>query len=330
MKKKFLKKINSTITIQRNFPLSYIIPIYHCVSDEKLLHLKNIINYKNCKNFEKDLDYLLTKFEFCDWENFKIKYNKKNKKPIALLTFDDGLIEFKDNVLPILLRKGIFAINFINPAFVDNSDMMFRSKTSLLIEKINDPNYILQKSVCILLNLKKHTKSEAVSKISTINYNNKDLLNSLAELMDFDFKNYQNNHKIYMNENDLNFVKNQGFEIAAHSWDHPYFSELSLEEQLENTKKSLNFMKEKGFLNEAFAFPFTDFGVKKVFFDNLFKENQDLAFTFGTAGMKIDSFSKNLHRIAMENGFSAKEEINFENNYFQIKKIFNKNKIFRK
>jgi len=305
-----------------------MIPVYHCVSNERLAHVKNIINYKNCKDFENDLDYMLNKFEFTDWDSFKKNFDKKNTKPYALLTFDDGLIEFKEVILPILLRKGIYAINFVNPAFIGNSDMMFRLKASLLIEKINEKNYTIPRSVSALLGWNGST-SEAVAKIKSVNYNNRQQLNHIGELLEVDFKEYIKNNKIYLDEKDLEFVKKQGFGIASHSWDHPYFFDLSPEEQLQNTQQSLDYIRENGFIDEIFAFPFTDFGVKTNFFENLFDENKDLAFTFGTAGIKLDSFPKNLHRIPMENGFPAKEELKFENNYFQIKKIFNKNIILR-
>ena len=94
MYKHFLKKINTFLPFQCKLPLNYIIPVYHSVSNEKLPHLNNIINYKNIKNFEIDLDFLLQKYEFLDWRSFKEKYNKKNEKPFALLTFDDGYLDF--------------------------------------------------------------------------------------------------------------------------------------------------------------------------------------------------------------------------------------------
>lgn len=121
---------------QAKFPKNYLVQVYHCVSNDYLLHLKNVINYKNEKDFEKDLDYLSKKFQFLDWDFFKKNYKKTFAKPIALLTFDDGLMEFKEIVLPILIRKGIYAINFINPAFVDSNKIMFRFKASIIVDEI--------------------------------------------------------------------------------------------------------------------------------------------------------------------------------------------------
>jgi len=329
MLKLFLKKINSSLGTYAKFPLPYIIPVYHCVSNEHLPHIKHIINYKNTKDFEADLDDMLKKFEFVPWDFFKDHYNKPAQKPYALLTFDDGFYEFKEVVIPILLRKGIYAINFINPAFTDNSDMMFRLKASLIIEKMKDKNYCIPEPVLSQLRLKENNKNKAISSIHAIRYENRGQLEQLGQMMDLDFKEYRTGRKIYMDTDDLKSVQQQGFGIASHSWDHPYFAHLPLEEQLHNIRRSLSYIKENGLLEECFAFPFTDFGLTEELFIKLFDENETLRLTFGTAGVKLDGFEKNLQRIPMENGLSAEREIHFETNYFQLKKIFNKNTIAR-
>ena len=87
-------------------------------------------------------------------------------------------------------------------------------------------------------------------------------------------------------------------------------------------------MQENNFIENCFAFPFTDYGVSAEFFEGLQQENADFKLSFGTAGLKIDSISQNLQRIPMENNTSAKSEINFETNYFFLKKFFNKNILF--
>lgn len=329
MIKKGFKKLNSIFPFSLTFPLPYAIPLYHSVSDEDLPHLKNVISYKNTKEFERDLDFMLRKFNFVDWDHFKNSFDKKNKRPCALLTFDDGLMEFKDVVLPILKRKGIYAVNFINPAFVDNSEMMFRFKTSLLIEKIKTKSYKVPVSVLKLLNADGNSEDEIIKKLLSITWLEQEKLDILAVYLDINFRNYLQKNKIYMNLEDLKHVKNEGFGIAAHSWDHPYYYDLSTDEQLSNTQRSLDYMREHNFVGDTFAFPFTDHNVSMEFFQKLFDGNKNLKFTFGISGLKLDDFPLNLHRIPMENGHTAENEINFESNYFQLKKIFNRNTLKR-
>ncbi|MCU7618577.1 polysaccharide deacetylase family protein [Chryseobacterium sp. PBS4-4] len=303
--------------IEKSFPLNYCLPVYHCVSDENLPHLSHIIKYKNVRQFENDLDYFSRYFQFVNWDEFKdfFKGNFKVKKKIALLTFDDGFREFYDVVAPILERKGIYAINFINPAFINNKDLMFRSKESLIIDKIRNSG-----------TTNNNIKIEEVSKI---NYRNKSQLDQIAEELEIDFSLYLKKQKPYLDFDQLKNLTARGFGISAHSWDHPLYWELALEEQLENTIKSLNYIKENNFLADSFAFPFTDFGVKNDFFESLFK-NEPLSYSFGCAGIKVDSFSKNLQRIPMETGGSASQTLRSEIGYFKLKKLLNKNTIIRK
>ncbi|MGC4129395.1 MAG: polysaccharide deacetylase family protein [Bergeyella sp.] len=324
--KRILKKLNSFAGISAGFPLSYMIPVYHCVSDEYLPHIKNIIRYKNSRDFEKDLDYISKNFEFIDWNFFKENYQKKSGKPYALLTFDDGLAEFRDVVMPVLKRKGIYAVNFINPEFIGNKDLMYRCKASLLAEKVKG----ISPALLNFLGIKNNSVEEAEKVILSIGFHQRAKFSEIAELLDVDFADYLSKHKVYLDFDDLVFAQNEGFGIAAHSWNHARYQELSLSEQLETTQKSLDYIRENHFLDEVFAFPFTDFGIQNAFFETLFSKNQNLIFTFGTAGIKTDSFPKNLQRISMENGFSAKEEIAFEKNYFWLKKFLNKNVIHRK
>jgi peptidoglycan/xylan/chitin deacetylase (PgdA/CDA1 family) len=328
--KSTLRHVSKWSGLKSNFPLNYMVPVYHCVSDKNLAHIKNVINYKTEKEFEQDLDYLAKKFQFVDWDFFKENYTKTSTKPIALLTFDDGLVEFKEIVLPILMRKGIYAVNFINPAFVDSNEIMFRFKTSLLIENFKAENFEIHSSILNYFNVSTFSKKEIILKIQKINFKNKHQLDDLAKILNVDFEDYAKKNKIYMTKEDLYFVKNAGFGIAAHSWGHPLFKDLSLKMQLESARKSLDYMAENDYLSDCFAFPFTDFGLKTEFFELLFQQNKTLNFSFGTAGLKIDSFAKNMQRIPFENGFSAEKELNFEQNYFLLKKILNKNTLHRK
>ncbi len=312
--------------VEKSFPLSYFLPVYHCVSDENLPHLQNIIQYKNVKQFEQDLDYFLKYFQFVNWREFKdfIKGSFKPKKKIALLTFDDGLREFYDVVLPILERKGIYAVNFINPEFVDNKNLMFRCKASLLVDKIKKKNDINPKVFSIL-----KTEENSISEILKISYLQQNLLDQLAEILEIDFNSFLNQQKPYMTLHQLKSVTEKGFGISSHSWDHPLYNELSINQQLESCNQTFTYLKQNDFLYESFAFPFTDFGVEKAFFDQLFT-NPELFCSFGTAGIKFDSVPQNFQRIPFETSETAEITLKKEMAYFKLKKIFNKNKIARR
>ncbi|MDR4952066.1 polysaccharide deacetylase family protein [Chryseobacterium sp. ES2] len=315
--------------IGKSFPLDYCLPLYHSVSDKELLHLKHVIRYKTTHQFENDLDYIAKHFQFVNWQEFKefTSGNFKPQKKIAMLTFDDGFREFYDVVAPILERKGIYACNFINPAFIDNADMMFRCKASLLADAAEKIKTI-DPEIYFILSLKNVDRRVLQKKILSINYQEKDILDQLAEKFEIDFKAYSKEFKPYLATEELKELTRKGFGISSHSWDHPKYGDLSLKEQMETTDKTFDYLKENDFLYESFAFPFTDFEVRKYFFDELYK-NKEIYCSFGCAGIKLDSIQRNFQRIPMEVGESGVETLKKEIAYFRLKKLIHKNTIIR-
>lgn len=319
-----------TGNIGLSFPMEYCLPVYHCVSDENLPHIRHIIQYKNTKQFEEDLDGLSKHFQWVSWSEFKdfVNGNFKPRKKIALLTFDDGFREFYDTVIPILERKGIYACNFINPAFIDNQELMFRCKASLIIDEIGKAQKI-NPEVYRILSLDSPTREQLKQYILNINYHQKDLLDNLTQKFEIDCTTYLKEYRPYLTTDQLKTLTQKGYGISSHSWDHPKYHELSLPEQMKTTERTFHYLKENNLMYDSFAFPFTDFGVKKDFFDELFK-NEDLFCCFGSAGVKFDSVERLFHRIPMEMGESGEQTLKKEIAYFRLKKIINKNKIVRR
>jgi len=328
MKEKFIRFLASfeKEDIEKSFPLDYFLPVYHCVYDDRLAHINQVIQYKNVKQFEDDIDYLSKHFQFINWSEFKdfVNGNFKPKKKIALLTFDDGFREFYDIVVPILERKGIYAMNFINPAFIDNQDMMYRCKASLIINELENNKNIDPKIHTFLTG-----NEDLKQQVLKIKYSQTDILHELANILEINFASYLKEHQPYLTTNQLNNLTQKGYGISSHSWDHPLYNQLSLSQQLETTNKTFEYLKENNFLYESFAFPFTDFGVQKDFFQGL-QNNKELFCTFGSAGVKLDSVNNHFHRIPMEMGESAEKLLKKEMAYFRLKSLINKNKIVRK
>ncbi|MFZ4930944.1 polysaccharide deacetylase family protein [Chryseobacterium sp. Mn2064] len=332
MKDKIINALAALETdhLGKSFPLDYCLPLYHTVSDQDLPHIRNVIRYKTTKQFEQDLDYISRHFQFVDWREFKdfTSGNFNPKKKIALLTFDDGFSQFYDIIAPILERKGIYACNFINPAFVDNKEMMFRCKASLIADAVEKKKTI-DPDIYLALSLKDADKAILQKKILTVNYQERNILEWLAEKLEVDFKAYSAEYKPYLSFEELKTLTGKGFGISSHSWDHPKYKDLSLKEQMETTDQTFTYLKDNGFLYESFAFPFTDFEVKKDFFDELFK-NKEMYCSFGCAGVKLDSEKRNFQRIPMEMGESSEAILKKEIAYFKLKKLINKNTILRK
>ncbi len=306
-----------------------IFPFYHTVSDEYLPHIKNLYEYRNTKKFIADLDFLLKFYkpltinEFCD--DF---LHKRQRKNTFVLSFDDGLREIYDVIAPILTKKGVPAVFFINSAFVDNRDLFYKYKISLIVDEVRkNPLKIVSISKFFEKNflLKINNLNDVVSSLSL----NIDVIDKVAKLVEVDFKNFLKVVKPYLTTMQIKELKKQGFAIGAHSVNHYEYRFLQFDEQIRQTAESVKFVKDN--FNEKlklFAFPFTDFGVEKRFFDEV-NNKQILDLSFGTAGIKDDCIENNIQRIPVENHKSIKKSLKYEYFYYFLRKLVGKQKITR-
>jgi peptidoglycan/xylan/chitin deacetylase (PgdA/CDA1 family) len=218
-----------------------------------------------------------------------------------LLSFDDGLTEAARIIEPILSGMGIPAVFFVNSAFIDNQDMFYRFKVSLLIDRLKtmkSPEGIFEiisgrHPVAI------SSKHQLHRFLMNLSYQDMGKINSIAELFDLDFTAYLKIRKPFMSTSQLEGLIEKGFEVGAHSIDHPRYASIPADEQVRQTRESLDWLRRNFKINTAcFAFPFTDSGVSESFFKEIFSDhpgNPDL--TFGTAGMKDDTWPRHLQRI---------------------------------
>jgi peptidoglycan/xylan/chitin deacetylase (PgdA/CDA1 family) len=314
------------MTGQRN-----IFPVYHTVSDKDIIHIKHLYKVRTVREFEKDLDFFLSHFQALNAKDLiNGKVWERQGKPGFLLTFDDGLSQFYDEIAPLLLRKGIPAICFLNTDFIDNAGLFFRYKASIITEflRLNSLNEGIERKIRIIA--ERHGVKFRNTHLFpfTIGYNNRHILDEIALLLNISFEDYLQKNKPYMSLKQVQSLIAKGFVFGSHSMDHPLFSDLSLQQQIWQTKISMDRIDEL-FRQQVrlFAFPFTDSGVTSAYFDKVFDPfNPIIDLTFGCAGLKIETYKKNIQRIPLEEGtFDASAIIYGEYMYYLAKRMFNKN-----
>ncbi len=311
-----------------------ILPVYHTVSDKALPHLKYLYQIKSTKAFEDDIDFLLKQYQPLDLQQFQafVRNKTQPKKASFLLTFDDGLREFHDIIAPILQKKGVPAICFLNSDFVDNKDLFYRFKASILIHTLKSkPKLSTYRSVKKWQQKWFKSNTNIIQPLLRVNYQNKECLDELAILLKVDFDEYLTSHKPYLSSIQISSLIKRGFHFGAHSIDHPEYQYLTLEEQLRQTIESVETITRKFRLDyKVFAFPFTDYGISKAFFYFL-EEHKITDLTFGCAGQKQEKVRNHFQRIPFEiNDLSAKEIHNAELLYYLMKVPFGKNTLERK
>jgi peptidoglycan/xylan/chitin deacetylase (PgdA/CDA1 family) len=310
-----------------------VAPFYHIVSSNTPPHLQGLYSVIRPEQFIKDLDFLLKYFAPITSDELPLILSgeKSFSKPALFLSFDDGLSEIETVVAPILQQKGVPATFFVTPNFVGNNDMLYRFKINLVSQSIRASDVFNDFQKYILRERGKEIKSLRCADVYLfmLNYNDSTHIEQIAKVVGLNFADYLSSNKPYLTYESLLNLTNLGFNIGAHSLNHPLFSDLALKDQIEEIEGSVKWIN-RYFPNQPklFAFPFTDFGVEPNLFRHFLVDNPHLVdIFFGTAGYKPTNSVKFIHRISMDDRvFNAKRIIKGELFYFLAKSLVGKQK----
>lgn len=327
MKKYWLSSLFPLSGVIKKTNIPAIIPLYHTTGFRHDLPATKYLYHNRTEiEFSHDLDYLLKHFEPVDLPDLvdNSKHKLKKRKPRFHITIDDGLSSNYELMAPILYKKGIPATFFINPAFIDDQDIMHRYKSSLLIEWLSRNH-----SGCNLLAdfLNIPSGFDLLKNfLLDIRYPKKHMLDVCAEKLGLSWHELLYDNPLYLSSQQLQNIREAGFHIGAHSWDHPEFSLISFDQQKEQTLKSLEYIRQHyNPVVSAFAFPFTDSAITPQFFEWL---HAQVDISFGCAGLKIDSIPRHLQRIPVEKyAYRMQDVLARESTGFFLKKVLGKHKV---
>jgi peptidoglycan/xylan/chitin deacetylase (PgdA/CDA1 family) len=289
-----------------------VILYYHIVNDENVTHIRHLYRHKNTKQFVNDLDFLLKNYSPTGLSDVIEWINGKNTLPqnCFLLTFDDGFREIYDIIAPILLKKGITATFFISSAFLDNRELCYQHKASMLAEMIfNGISPMSEKEIENILIKIGLSFSQLCEGVLKVDYRQRKALDRIADVLLVDFQKFLKDKQPYLNFNQVKELIGQGFTIGAHSIDHPYYSILSIDEQLAQTIGSVSHLRDTFCLNYgAFAFPHNDTGVSLQLFKGIQKSGL-IDITFGTGGLIDHDVHSHRQRVNLENPLLPAKEL---------------------
>lgn len=295
-----------------------LLPFYHVVSDVPLPHIRNY-RYRSSARFETELDFLLRHYRPVALGD--LHSGATHRGPCFHLSFDDGLRQCADVVVPILLRKGIPATFFVNPAFIGNKKLFHRYKASLILSTAEQHPYG---------NAMLRNAGFQPGTLLQVAYDQVDRLDELAQKLGISFDAFLQQEQPYMDCDQLRHLVEQGFTVGAHSWDHPEFWLLSEADQYQQITQSVDWLRET--LNpalSAFAFPYTDSGVSDLLIASLHRDGF-CNLTFGTAGVKSDSIAGHWQRFACESKLSLTTSLKQELVYNQMRQLLGRTYVNRK
>jgi peptidoglycan/xylan/chitin deacetylase (PgdA/CDA1 family) len=219
-----------------------------------------------------------------------------------MLTFDDGLRECYDIIAPILKSYGVPATFFLCSAFVDNKDLAYDHKKSLLSRRMRDTGLSSNQKDEIDATLKRIgiVKPDLGAAVLHVDYCRRQVLDHIADVLEYGFAAYLRIVQPYLTSDQIVAILQLGHAIGAHSIDHPRYADVSLGEQLRQTRASVRFLKERFDLDYgAFSFPHSDANVSSEFFREMFVDGE-VDVCFGNQGLLEDDLHRNIQRCSME------------------------------
>jgi succinoglycan biosynthesis protein ExoM len=272
-----------------------LLPYYHVVSDQVVAHTRHLYRHRTVVEFCEDLEYLLCHYQPVSMDDIvqHVTGNKEIRARSFHLTFDDGFREMHDIVAPILLARGVPATFFVCKGFLDNQDLAYDNKRSVLMEHLRSGMAGSSEGMA--------TQWRAISepwKVSEVP--DPAALELKAEACGFDFRGYLQQRRPYLSSAEVAGLLSRGFAVGGHSVTHPRYGSLSLTEQLEETRESVDHLvRTFGVRDRTFAFPFTDAGIHPEFFHRAARMQICEVF-FGNQGLLTHPCAAVFQRVSME------------------------------
>ncbi len=320
----------ANIRFLKTFKNQTIFPYYHIVSDDKVAHVEHLYEFKNCFQFNNDIDLFLKNYNPIDPADLlSNKYGKNS----FLLSFDDGLQEVYTVVYPILKRHNLKAIFFINPNFIDNNQGLYKHYISILIshlKTINFPQPILN-VIAQKLSFTYNSVDDFKNELINIKFSDKHKINEVLKIVEIDIARYLKVHTPYITKEQIQEMIDDGFLFGGHTMSHPPLNQLTFSEQKKEIIDSIDWLKDNFNIKYSlFAFPFSDKNVSKKLIDELFRYDPNILL-FGNSGLKKDTDERLIQRFSLENPNKVNaKQIVTENLYKYFNKLIGKYFIKRK
>lgn len=271
-----------------------LLPFYHALShDRQPEWLRHLYAARTVREFEQDLQFLLKNYQPISAEDL-VEGRIPTGKPAFHLSFDDGLLSAYELAVPLLEQYGVPATFFLNSAFFNNRDLMYRYKVSLIISRT-----LFEPKVKTLL---RNTFQSAnfIPKLLALTSNDEALINRLIGLTGENIQDYLSRERPYMGDEEVRSLLRRGFTIGGHGHNHHDFRLLSEDARIEQVSRSLHLV-ERYQPNgpRLFAFPFTDDRMSSSFLSRM-HEDVGLHASFGTAGWKLDPQPNHFQRLSLE------------------------------
>jgi peptidoglycan/xylan/chitin deacetylase (PgdA/CDA1 family) len=271
--------------------------MFHKVNDEDGPFYKGIPT----DTFYKLIDYVSSHFEIIHFHDLET-YSENNKKPLLIITFDDGMDDIRTNVFNYLMdRKIKFTINIDTKILIDSFPQYFIQVYDLLnqsdiIDVYFDSKY-MKEEIKINYNQPYLTEAAFTSLLSPMNnFEKEDFIGRMRQNL---VVNESFSTKVLSKEWILQQKDNPQIVFGSHSHSHPVFTQIDIgerEKEIQLSKEILTSILGKEI--SIFAYPngecdtFTDDLLFKMGFHYILKTNDEV-------NMNSSNIKKSFYRINM-------------------------------
>jgi peptidoglycan/xylan/chitin deacetylase (PgdA/CDA1 family) len=201
------------------FPLPAVrkaVFIFHDVSNAGDLHHSSLYS-TTPQNFKKHIEFISSRFDILRLDDLLQRDRLSARKQYAAITFDDGFYSVRSTVFPFLKSKSIPFSVFLNRTAVQKNQLWL----SNIVLNRNNRNYL---SKILIENdiEKKEWERFYQSPIDWVKLN--------FQKIDVDtlLQGSQVDRKIYLDEQDVKHLTQQGVLVGSHSVNHSVLSKISV------------------------------------------------------------------------------------------------------
>jgi peptidoglycan/xylan/chitin deacetylase (PgdA/CDA1 family) len=302
---RILSPVASVATHHRLLRRALVCPVYHISRENTPSWWNQRYPIKSPKQLECELEALLqlgnpvSLNELLEWKN-----GRADRPQGWFLSFDDGYREMQDVIAPILKRKGIPATFFLCSSLVDNRRPFFEDVAGWIAWQFPRTTPTAQSAVLAVLDDAGFTLDQLLrSRVPQW-----ELLNHVAEILEIDISHWLKTEQPYLTGAQVTSLLQDGFDVGAHSIDHPLFSEIAAEERATQCGMSVDTLAHQfPGVSRVFAFPYGEFGLSRKDLVNL-NQSGEVAMCFGTRGIIRDEMEPFLIQRMLCEGHSSSFE----------------------
>lgn len=275
--------------------------LYHVVSEKQLPHIRHLYSYKTPGALEDDIRLIKRSFALASFEELihRISNGTRSSKPVAFISFDDGLSECFHHVRPILLEHRVPCIFFISTGFIDNKAALYRHMVSLCIDRVIQANAETQSLLLRTLNDRAGCQATDVDGfvkwIKRLKWADEQVLNLTCLSLGVDENRFLRDAKPYMTVEQLTQLVRDGFTLGGHGRVHVQLGQVrqpELEAEIVDSCRIIQGISKVPHL--PFAFPFSGSGVDRQLLRDIVARNPFISLIFDTQEFtKDESFIVN-------------------------------------